>query len=780
MSLGASIGFGHASAVAANQNAQSPALANSATPSPALVAPSLTPSPSSTLTFSAILPSLANQPYQDNVIEGLAPLVDSADSVADINSAGWPRGVTLQLSRNLQTSDRGLGARAKSRTDTRGLQLDAFIDTPNYGAISINLLALGGRVEGLSQIQADSPTTRSQGLTSWTIRQIGMPFDDGWRLDNAIGSTNLLLPEIARRSARLLIPAPQILGGSMVARQVQGQAFSAGAAAGEPGRFEGFPQSRFVGTGGQAGSVFVDTKINSWTLGATAVAGRNVLAEDLGSLVSSNDIARINTEALYVSALKESSDANNRWQVSAIASNQTPASSTPATLGTSATSAPASANTNAINSYGLWADATWRDGAARQQASLFRFTRGLRWLDRPLISDLQGAGYRFDYNRPQWDLATNIELFESVGGVDGNQTAANNGNTVNTGAGWFSSANARWRINSRFSTGVGGAIRQLGNTSRSGFGYVQWLNWAGDSRLQFDANASSANRNAAGPSGQALTIEHALPSTNQLALSVSLSVERLKNGANLANPAFAETSQALQRDVERAISFGLNGRAEIYSALYLQASIRARHSSQVNRRESNFNSALLNSSTASGVAITASIGLDWQLNRNWTLGASYYENRGAIIDALAIQSPVSSPLTPLETLRIRPTDRGIFINLRYTARAGSMSVPLGGPPGSGAGRLEGSVYLDSNSNGSRDANENGAANILVLLDGKFSTRTNNLGGFEFISVASGAHTLSVLQDDLPLPWSFEGEPRFDVSVSTRTTSRIDMGAKRMR
>ncbi|MEQ1517665.1 MAG: hypothetical protein ABL931_14370, partial [Usitatibacteraceae bacterium] len=69
---------------------------------------------------------------------------------------------------------------------------------------------------------------------------------------------------------------------------------------------------------------------------------------------------------------------------------------------------------------------------------------------------------------------------------------------------------------------------------------------------------------------------------------------------------------------------------------------------------------------------------------------------------------------------------------------------------------------------------------LVTLDGKFSARTNALGAFEFASVAAGAHTLTVLQDDLPLPWTLETEQKITASISTRATTRIDIGAKRPR
>ena len=180
--------------------------------------------------------------------------------------------------------------------------------------------------------------------------------------------------------------------------------------------------------------------------------------------------------------------------------------------------------------------------------------------------------------------------------------------------------------------------------------------------------------------------------------------------------------------------------------------------------------------TNSGTSIAANIGLDWQISRDWSFGGSFYENRGALSETVLVQSPLIVP----EIVNTRPRDRGFFVTLRYATRAGTPSAPLGGVPGSGSGGIEGSVFLDSNGNGQRDGNENGAANVLVVLDGKFSTRTNAFGEFVFPNVVSGQHRLNVLQDDLPLPWTVDTDQKIIATVSTRDTTRIDIGAKRMR
>ena len=119
-----------------------------------------------------------------------------------------------------------------------------------------------------------------------------------------------------------------------------------------------------------------------------------------------------------------------------------------------------------------------------------------------------------------------------------------------------------------------------------------------------------------------------------------------------------------------------------------------------------------------GTSIATSISLDWQIARDWSLDASFYEIRGVL-------------------------------------------------------------YLDTNGNGIRDGGESGAAHVVVMLDGKFTTPTNSQGAFEFPAVAAGAHSITVLADDLPLPWTLEPERKFNAPVTTRGNTRIDIGAKRM-
>ena len=118
---------------------------------------------------------------------------------------------------------------------------------------------------------------------------------------------------------------------------------------------------------------------------------------------------------------------------------------------------------------------------------------------------------------------------------------------------------------------------------------------------------------------------------------------------------------------------------------------------------------------------------------------------------------VTSPLTPpVPTPQASQGQQGFFLTLRYQYARGSHVVPLGGRAGSGSGRLTGVVYLDANENGRFDAGETGVPNITVILDGRFSTRTDANGRFDFPAVVAGHHVITVQSDNLPLPWMLPG------------------------
>jgi hypothetical protein len=70
--------------------------------------------------------------------------------------------------------------------------------------------------------------------------------------------------------------------------------------------------------------------------------------------------------------------------------------------------------------------------------------------------------------------------------------------------------------------------------------------------------------------------------------------------------------------------------------------------------------------------------------------------------------------------------------------------------------------------------------VTVILDGRYSTRTDGEGRFEFPAVASGRHQITVVPDNLPLPWMLANDGRVEFDVPVRGTVTLDIPAQRMR
>jgi hypothetical protein len=162
---------------------------------------------------------------------------------------------------------------------------------------------------------------------------------------------------------------------------------------------------------------------------------------------------------------------------------------------------------------------------------------------------------------------------------------------------------------------------------------------------------------------------------------------------------------------------------------------------------------------------------------DWQVLATYYDSRIGSWESLTVTSPLTPPLaTPVAALQ----ERGVFLTFRYRRASGSHFAPLGGAPGAGSGEIAGVIYLDANNNGQPDAGEAGAPNVTVVLDGRFSVQTDAAGRFSFPVVATGHHVISVVSDNLPLPWVLIGDGRKEVEVTTRDRTLISIGAQRPR
>src|SRR5207302_2651422 len=107
-------------------------------------------------------------------------------------------------------------------------------------------------------------------------------------------------------------------------------------------------------------------------------------------------------------------------------------------------------------------------------------------------------------------------------------------------------------------------------------------------------------------------------------------------------------------------------------------------------------------------------------------------------------------------------------------------VGWGSVAGPGAGPVGGVADVGAKESGRYDAGESGAANVTVILDGRFSVRSDPNGRFDFPAVAAGHHVLTVQTDNLPLPWTLTNSGRTEVDVATPHPTRTHIRPLRMK
>jgi hypothetical protein len=645
-------------------------------------------------------------PYQDRVIDAASLPAEADEKRAEYNNAGLPRGYSLETLFNQRRSQ-------NLRSNALGLQASAYHDTLQYGAFS-------GQASGARETQEERVThtqTAAQGLSTWTLRQIGMPFDGGWLANNSLGVLNLPAPDVG--GSRVLLPSPSMRGGVTQWQRGglagSGERINLTAAWGQAGGLQGFPLGRFDASQGEYGLLSAQYQRpvtdGAWQSSAALSSSRG--ARPTLGVATALQGEQVNTDSLLLTTRRE-------WQGPSQIFVQANA------LASRSTEGQAGSGLAPLRD-GLWADGGFHSGAHQYSAGVFKFDPQLAWAGTPVVSDVRGAQLRHAWRARAWQTEASVELLDSVSGQQS--------------SGYFAHANLRHQYTSSTSFGGALSLRRFAGDGQALMLFSQWNNPWGNSRAQLDiASAAQGERQ------QRLQLDHDWSALQNLRLATSLSLDRerrLSNGGLASTRSWgAAASTEWDLGSNFSTSHSLQGRFSPGSRQYV-----------------------LNS------------GVSWRFAPGWSLVANAYASTGTASNPVGL---AQSPLTPPPDADTRLAERGVFVGLRYQHDAGRAQVPLMGVRGLGAGRLEGSVFLDANKNAIRDASERGAPNVTVLLNGRFAAQTDTQGRFEFPFVAAGEHVLTVVGDNLPLPWSLDKSGRSDartpVRVFTRETSRADIGA----
>lgn len=646
----------------------------------------------------------ADAPYQDRYIAGgsLTPDISSGDYTTS-DPSGLARSIRIDAVASMLRQE---GPGAAPAVNENGVVADAQWDTASFGAWSADL---GARTGGTQRSAAGN----AYGDASFALHQRGMPFDDGWQLDNALGDINTPLIDLARQQPRFLLTSAPMQGFDTEWRGPAGLQLLAGG--GEPGIYEGIKVPTFQTLGGTTGTLGAQwSPAPQWSVGAELAAARDVTLyyESLDNTATTATLPHFSSNTGFLSAGWQ--EGSTRAQLNVIDGS---------------VDGPG-------NAFGTWLDAAQTRGAFTNAFGLFHIDPNLAWGNQVITNDVQGGYYRLGYQTRRWVADIGVDEVRSVSG-DGVSTT-------------FVNADARYQLSR--DVGVGGVANLRHSDSDNAWsleGYVDDVNGLGTGRLQLDYATDAQTSDAS------VTLQQSWNMHAGTRLSTSLSVDRSNGSA--VTPAL----QSTLGQQSTLVRLALYGGGDLSARLSLDGSVQwadaiAGHAAP---------------------ATMADVSLTWQLAPGWSLFGTYYENRIGSWTPLVVTSPLA-PATP--TVVPAMGQRGVFLTIRYQAARGAHFAPLGGSPGAGAGRLTGVIYLDANENGRFDAGETGAANVTVILDGRFSTRTDANGRFDFPAVAAGHHVLRVQGDNLPLPWTLADEGRTEVEVGTRDRVDVNIGAVRLK
>ena len=648
--------------------------------------------------------------YVDRVIDGLSVDDSLVLRATDYNASGWPRSWQVDYSLFSQ--------RGATSTQSQSFGLSGFLDTPNYGTLSVNASAVEQRL--------DSFSNRTLGRSSTgRIDQRAVPLGGGWQANYSAGDINTGLTTLSRGMGRVSLPSAPIRG--LAGQWLLSEALDLNFSSGQIGLFNGFNTSGFQTSKGQISSAGAQAKL------PIALAGTKVDAAI--QFIDGRKIAfgesLLDTQSVWLSGAWAGTSpwANSPVKVGV------PAAERPGGLRVQTNlvrSNSVQSGSRAVQATGFWTDATWRTERWRNTAGVFRFDPDLRWGNSLLASDLQGVYWQADTSTRQWQAGFSTELTDRV------SHATNASGLSNSGKSAFFNVNGRYRVDSRNSLGASLNLRaisapgqslQLTWNQQNDWGQTQW-------RTEF-AKTGEKHTNRVG-------FDHTWAINLPASLVTSLAVERESGGTMPAN----------------GVIWGVLGSVSPWSQWSLDASLRGE------TRSTGSNS------------LNANLGLNWQSFDGWSLAMRYTESRGQVAQQNLVISALAAATLPLVVNT--PSSRSLQLVLRYSSRAGSASAPLGGAVGGGAGSVSGTVFFDTDWNGKREASEAGVANVTVVLDKRYVTRTDAQGRYEFPAVAEGSHMLEISSDNVPLPWSPVLREAIKIRVAVRESSIQDFAVQRER
>jgi hypothetical protein len=163
-----------------------------------------------------------------------------------------------------------------------------------------------------------------------------------------------------------------------------------------------------------------------------------------------------------------------------------------------------------------------------------------------------------------------------------------------------------------------------------------------------------------------------------------------------------------------------------------------------------------------GDSVNASLAVLWQFLPGWE----------AILQA-RVNEASQSGSSGLGTTDFNEREKTLLLSIRHNRATGRPFERYGFDTGkTGYGTIEGVVFFDENRDGIRQAGEKLATGVYVYLDRRYQKATDRDGRFEFRPVPAGDHGVSIMLEDIPLPWGLDDESARRVTVNVRGRSTV--------
>ncbi len=661
--------------------------------------------------------------YVDRVIESSSLQADLAeDASTAFDTSGAPR--SLLVDSRLQSSSNAQGDDLAAWVTLRGT-----LDTANYGAFSL---------DGSLRLYERS-TQQLQGAgASFTLYQNAMPFAGGWSASQGLGVIQTLSPWLTAQQTSFFLPTRLIQGASTLWRN-DATGIATQLSGGQTGSFASIAQGSFYTSGNRVATLGIDLlpgrggRSSLLPAGWSYSAMASTASGSAGQVVPGygQTVAEPAGSGLMQSLRWESAD--RLVQGNLLASrNQDPS------LGSQPLGAPE------VSHVGAWVDGALQEAEITHRWGLNYLPPGMAWQGSALGGNSQGGYYRWS----QVGLRTQVEAQVSTlrpvdpaaGGIKLNQAGVS----------------VSRRIHQQL--GIGGVVQFSGGTTDgvqvSGYSELH-RPWA-DLRL-----LAGLETNDGYIVLRRLSADQAwLQVPSEMRLSTSLALNSTSAGAQ-------STSGAPLINYGTSVQLGITGGVDVSDRLALGLNAQAS----------------LPVSVQAARIYNVNASLQWRLTPGWSLAGSVALSQSSGLKSPTTASPIPGlPGTFAPYAYPAASSHDLWLTLRYDFAAGSAVVPIGvgGRPGAGGGTIEGIVYLDDNRNGRLDAIEARAGNVSVMLDGRYATRTDAQGRFEFPFVVPGPHTVQVVAETLPLPWMMPADEVSRIEVTPRETIRLQIGAARDR